>query len=402
MRTTLGRAPRTRADCSARVSGGVDGGAGPAIDGNGSMRLNARRTERGGAILFSCCTILEPSTSSRIFGWPGSCVTTAASTQTTTKPIAAPASRPPSESSMRSGGRTKSALRSDAPGERRGGLDDHRADHRPDEPGERRVRRARAVVQEMRRKPRADDCPGREARERERSRDQAPPQSAERRDGGDAERDPVDARHAGRLERRRDGAGGIYERCTERPRQRAMRRTVSDDDRARGRDAVASREVEQQTGQRRAAPADGRPSRMRADGVLVRARLAGTPVEDEVRRVRLGSVRVECGCGNEHSRDPGPLAALESDPFDVREPFVVRPALRARVQHASGMSACESPARVRASFRSSSGLGSDPKRSSSRSTMFTCACASGVSIQRSSRARRAARPSRRRGSAGHA
>ncbi len=54
MRTTLGRALRTRADWRARVSGGVAGGAGPAIDGNGSMRLNARRTERGGAILFSC------------------------------------------------------------------------------------------------------------------------------------------------------------------------------------------------------------------------------------------------------------------------------------------------------------------------------------------------------------
>ena len=51
MRTTLGRALRTRADWSARESGGARGGAGPAIEGNGSIRLNAYKTERGGAIL---------------------------------------------------------------------------------------------------------------------------------------------------------------------------------------------------------------------------------------------------------------------------------------------------------------------------------------------------------------
>ncbi len=33
------------------MSGGTDGGAGPAICGNGSTRANARRTVRGGAIV---------------------------------------------------------------------------------------------------------------------------------------------------------------------------------------------------------------------------------------------------------------------------------------------------------------------------------------------------------------
>ena len=71
MRTTLGSARSTDAEASTRRSGGSDGGAGPAIDGNGSTRANARRTVRGGAIVFSRCRILDCCTSSRRFGLAG-------------------------------------------------------------------------------------------------------------------------------------------------------------------------------------------------------------------------------------------------------------------------------------------------------------------------------------------
>ncbi len=103
-RTTLGRTARTAADASARLSGGVTGGAGPAIDGKGSMRANARNTVRGGAMVFSRCRIRDPRTSSRICVWPGSCSRTAPATHTIARPSAAPATSPPIESSRRSGG----------------------------------------------------------------------------------------------------------------------------------------------------------------------------------------------------------------------------------------------------------------------------------------------------------
>ena len=115
MRTTLGRARRTAADESARVSGGVDGGAGPAIDGNGSTRANARRTVRGGTIVFNCWRITEPRTSSRTFVCPGSCSSTAPATHTTARPSAAPATKPPIESSKRNGGITERLPRATEP-----------------------------------------------------------------------------------------------------------------------------------------------------------------------------------------------------------------------------------------------------------------------------------------------
>ena len=115
MRTTLGRTARTAADESARLSGGVFGGAGPAIDGNGSTRANARRTFRGGTIVFSRWRISEPRTSSRTFAWSGSCRMTAPATQTRTSPIAAPARKPPIVSSRRSGGITDRLPRATEP-----------------------------------------------------------------------------------------------------------------------------------------------------------------------------------------------------------------------------------------------------------------------------------------------
>ena len=78
------------------------------------------------------------------------------------------------------------------------------AHHRSDEPCERRIRRARAVVQEVRCEPRADDRPGGKAGERERGRDQPSPKPSRRRHGSDAERDPVDAGHGSKLEIARD------------------------------------------------------------------------------------------------------------------------------------------------------------------------------------------------------
>jgi len=48
-------------------AGGTDGGAGPAICGNGSTRANARRTVRGGAIVFRRWRISDCCTSARSF-----------------------------------------------------------------------------------------------------------------------------------------------------------------------------------------------------------------------------------------------------------------------------------------------------------------------------------------------
>jgi hypothetical protein len=115
IRTTLGRARTTAAEERTRVSGGTEGGAGPAICGNGSTRAKARRTVRGGAIVFSRCRISDFCTSARSFVWPGSWSSTAPATQTIASPSAAPAARPPSESSIRSGGMTASAPRANDP-----------------------------------------------------------------------------------------------------------------------------------------------------------------------------------------------------------------------------------------------------------------------------------------------
>ncbi len=104
IRTMLPRTRRTAADASARLSGGCVGGAGPVIAGNGSTRLNARRTVLGGANWFRRCKTGDCCTSRRSFVWPGSCRSTAPATQTMTKPKAAPTMRPPIVSSARNGG----------------------------------------------------------------------------------------------------------------------------------------------------------------------------------------------------------------------------------------------------------------------------------------------------------
>ena len=67
-------------------SGGSDGGAGPAIDGNGSTRANARSTVRGGAIVFSRWRISDCCTSARSFGLAGELSSTAPATHTIDEP----------------------------------------------------------------------------------------------------------------------------------------------------------------------------------------------------------------------------------------------------------------------------------------------------------------------------
>ena len=148
-----GRRP-TRARAS---SGGVDGGAGPAIDGNGSMRASARRTVRGGTISFSRCDdrrALHLAAQRRLAGQLSS---TARRRPRRSRGRARRrrAGRRSSRAAAAAGS-PQSPPRANEPATTRDRLEERRTDERADEPGERRVRRARAAVQDVRREARAD------------------------------------------------------------------------------------------------------------------------------------------------------------------------------------------------------------------------------------------------------
>ena len=167
----------------------------PAICGNGSTRESARSTVRGGASSFSCCRTVDCCTSARSEVCPGSWSRTAPATQTRPRPSAAPAISPPIESRAFSGGITARPPRANEPAIAGDRLEHGGADQRADEPGDRRVGRAGAAVEHVRRQAGADDRPGRQACEGECGRDQPAAEPGEGSERGDRERDPVDARH---------------------------------------------------------------------------------------------------------------------------------------------------------------------------------------------------------------
>ena len=160
-----------------------------------------------------------------------------------------------------------------------------------------------------------------------------------------------------------------------------MRGADADEDRSCRGDAGATGEVEQQPGKRRPAPAHRRPCWMRADGVLVRAlrRPDASRTRGAARPTRARSGRARAAATN----TPGiPGRSLRSNAMrSMRSnPSSSPGSSSSRAARICEVGVCN-PGSRRASLRSSSGLGSEPKRSSRRSTMFTCACASGVSIQ---------------------
>ncbi len=197
IRTTLGRAARTPGERSTRESGGVVGGAGPAICGNGSTRARARNTVRGGATSFRRCRIVDCCTSVRSLDSPG------------IKSSAAPGD--PDEREPEPGAYDEAADRIEEPQWRDDGqpaarerarrtrrpLQQRGADQCPDQAGKRRVRGIGSAVQEMRRDARADQRAGDQPAERERGRDQSAAEARERTKHHDRGRDPVDARHRG-------------------------------------------------------------------------------------------------------------------------------------------------------------------------------------------------------------
>ena len=92
----------------------------------------------------------------------------------------------------------------------------------------------------------------------------------------------------------------------ERARERPVRRASTDKRRLRRVDVVPPRELEDQPGERRTAPADRRPRAMRADGRLERPCRDGPavrpPVENEHRRARVvGLPPAKRGGRHEHA-----------------------------------------------------------------------------------------------------
>ena len=167
IRTTLGARARTAADASARSSGGVVGGAGPAICGNGSTRASARSTVRGGASSFSRRRIVDCCTSARSFVWPGSCSSDGAGDPDEREPergAGDQAADRVEQPQRRDHRQTAARERTGDAGDR---LEQRGADQRADEPGERRVGRAGAAVQQVRAQAGADDRAGRRARRSE-------------------------------------------------------------------------------------------------------------------------------------------------------------------------------------------------------------------------------------------
>ena len=182
-----------------------------------------------------------------------------------------------------------------------------------------------------------------------------------------------------------------------------MRGPGADERRARGVDAVCARERERQARKRRPAPAGRRAAGVRAERGLHRARrprsrggrrppraprgAVRAPVEDQVRRAsdRPARARAPNLAGSRRRprrrrlhalpRDGARTKGTRSTPASPRRPT----AARARGARASGRSARAGRAPVPAAQLL--GGGSEPRRSSSRSTRFTCAWASGVSSQ---------------------
>ena len=105
--TTRVVAARMDGSRSTPLLGGREGGFGPTIDGNGSMRASRLRSVRGGSAESSCFTIAERSTSCRIRVSPGVSSATDAPTQTIARPIAAPRRTPPAVSISRNGARRR-------------------------------------------------------------------------------------------------------------------------------------------------------------------------------------------------------------------------------------------------------------------------------------------------------
>ena len=172
IRTTLGarraHAGRARARAHRAASS-----AAPArrSDGNGSTRASARSTVRGGAISFSRCRIVEllhlgaqlrlaRDQQQRGAGDPDEREPERRAGDEPAERVEQPQRRDHGQPAAR-----------DRAGEARDPLQQRRADERPDEPGQRRVRRAGAAVQKVRRDARADQRAGDEPAERERGRD---------------------------------------------------------------------------------------------------------------------------------------------------------------------------------------------------------------------------------------
>ena len=204
-RTTLGSRPRTPGRAGRRVRRLV-GAAGPAIDGNGSMRASRWSSVRGGSASFSRCTICE-----RCDLAAGAGLARAGgarphrATQTTRARSRAPSRSPPAESRRRSGV-SRSPPRTNEPANDARRLQQHRAE-RPRRRGRRAASTAsRPAVEQVRREPRADVRPGDEPGERERARDKPRRQPAERRERDDRERDPVDGRTVADVEHRRSAS----------------------------------------------------------------------------------------------------------------------------------------------------------------------------------------------------
>ena len=173
-----------------------------------------------------------------------------------------------------------------------------------------------------------------------------------------------------------------------------------------GVDAVGPREGERKARERRPAPAARRPGGVRAEHGLERPRGRGgdaagggvegrpvavrVPVEHEARRVRgslakgvLPALAVKRARGDEHARLRSGRPSAHGRTLVVRRSRSPRPppAARARAPRASATSARAGRAHAWRGPRSSSGPGSEPARSSRRSTRLTWACASGVSSQ---------------------
>ena len=163
----------TRGGASTRGSGGGVGGAGPAIDGNGSTRANARSTVRGGTIRFSCCRIVDCRAPRRAASaGPGAAGARRRRPRRARGRAARRRASPPIESSSRSGGITAQAPARERAGERCDRLE-RAARRRPPRraPASGVYGEFDAAVQEVRREPRADhrtERRGRRARARSR------------------------------------------------------------------------------------------------------------------------------------------------------------------------------------------------------------------------------------------
>ncbi len=207
MRTTDADARRTAG--SAEIAGltGVAGAAGPVIDGNGSIRASRCSSRRGGTTSSSRRTmsgVLHRLPQLRLAGQ-----------QQRGRAEHPDEHEPGRRTEQRAGGGVEEAERrqlqavpQERAGEARHRLQQQRADRGADEAGDRRPRRGRAAVQQVRPDARARIRAGGEPGERERARDQPATQPAERRDRDDAERDPIHGRqrHAAQSRSRSGGS----------------------------------------------------------------------------------------------------------------------------------------------------------------------------------------------------